>query len=116
MDALSHANRREASQLRLPMSATHSVGLMPPVDEGAIWRARLKHQQDEAAKNGGDLDDPTAASEHRTTASQQLQATGVDRGTTASRLSSVRSLDTAQQAAPIAGRGVSNRRPRSRRW
>jgi hypothetical protein len=90
MDALSHANRREASQLRLPMSATHSVGLMPPVDEGAIWRARLKHQQDEA--------------------------TGVDRGTTASRLSSVRSLDTAQQAAPIAGRGVSNRRPRSRRW
>jgi hypothetical protein len=63
MDALNRGNGAEASQLWLTMSATdranlaHSVGFRPQVDRADIGRGLLKHQQEEAAKDGQDPDE-----------------------------------------------------------
>jgi hypothetical protein len=107
MDALNRGDGAQASQIWLKMSAkdrsnlSHNIGLKPQVDKDDIGRALLKHQQEEAAKNGEDPDPTMGAGDTADGASDQIEIPGFDGDPTAGGLSNLPLLNTLPQSAPI---------------
>ena len=62
MNSLNHGNSAEASQQWLNMSAkdranlSHNVGFKNDVSQDDVGRALIKHQREEAVKDGDDQD------------------------------------------------------------
>ena len=104
MNALNHGNGADASQLWLKMSAkdranlSHNIGFKREVSQDDIGRALIKHQKEEAAKNGDDQD---TAIDDGDSGSQQMEIPGLEGDPSADSLSNLPLLNTPQQAAPV---------------
>lgn len=107
LNALNRGNGAEATQVWLTMSAkdranlSHNVGMKPEVQKGDVERALLKHQREEAAKNGDDSDTEMSDSDQGDINSQQVDLPGLDSDPTAGSLSNLPLYNTLQQAAPV---------------
>lgn len=107
LNALNRGNGAEASQVWLTMSAkdranlSHNVDMKPEVHKGDIERALLKHQREEAAKNGDDTDTEMSDSDEGDINSQQIDLPGLDSDPTAGSLSNLPLYNTMQQTAPV---------------
>jgi hypothetical protein len=105
MNSLNRGNGAEASQQWLKMSAkdranlSHSVGIKPDLSQDDVGRALIKHQREEAAKNGDDQD---TAFDSGDIGSQQMEIPGVEGDPSANGLSALPRINSMQQAAPIA--------------
>jgi hypothetical protein len=106
LNALNRGNGAEASQIWLTMSAkdranlSHNVGLKPEVQKADIERALLRHQSEEAAKNGDDTDAEMSDIDEGDINSQQIELPGLDGDPNAGSLSNLPLYNTLQQAAP----------------
>lgn len=104
MDALNRGNSAQASQLWLHMDAddranlSHNVGFRQEISQDDVARATLKHQQEEAAKNG---DDPGAASDDGDSDAQQTEVPGIDAGSKAGSLANLPAAAAMQQTPSI---------------
>lgn len=119
MDALNRGDGAEASQLWLTMSVTdrsnlaHNVGFKAHANQAEVGRTLLKHQEEEAAKNGQDPDDEDShrSDDNGETDSQQIEVPEGDASAgTLSNLPSNLPTDipvtnTLQQATPITESG-----------
>jgi len=85
MNALNRGDGAQASQLWLKMSAkdrsnfTHGIGIQNTPNKDDIEKALLKHQQDEAKKEGEDPDDMNAG-DGGDTDSGQVEVPGAPAG------------------------------------
>jgi hypothetical protein len=101
MNALNRGNGAQASQLWLNMSAkdrsnlSHNVGFKQEATQDDVQRALLKHQKEEAAKNGDDQDADSDISQ------RQVDMPGLESDPAANSLSNLSTLGTLQQSAPI---------------
>lgn len=85
MNALNRGNGAEANTVWLKMSAkdrsnlSHSIGFKQKIDKDDVGRALLKHQEEEARKNGDEqsdlMDDTDSASD-----SEQVEIPGMGDG------------------------------------
>jgi hypothetical protein len=104
MDALNRGNSAQASQLWLNMSAddranlSHNVGFEQEISQDDIARAMLKHQKEEATKNG-DGDD--AASDDGDSDGQQTEIPGIGGGSNAAGLTNLPAAAAIQQIPSI---------------
>ena len=104
MDALNRGNGAEASQRWLKMSAkdrsnlSHNIGFEREVDQGDIQRELLKHQKEQAAKNGDD--DPDSTIGDGDINSQQMEIPGIEGDPSANGISNLPLLNTLQEGAP----------------
>jgi len=103
MDALNRGNSAQASQIWLNMDAddranlSHNVGFKQEISQDDVARAMLKHQKEEAAKNG-DADD--AASDGDSD-EQQTEIPGMDADSNAAGLTNLPAAAATQQAPSI---------------
>ena len=104
MDALNRGNGAEASQRWLTMSAkdrsnlSHNIGFKREVNQGDVQRELIKHQKDEAAKNGDDDADSTIGEGDIN--SQQMEIPGIEGDPSANGITNLPLLNTLQQASP----------------
>jgi hypothetical protein len=104
MDALNRGNSAQASQLWLNMSAddranlSHNVGFKQEISQDDVARAMLKHQKEEAVKNG-DADD--AASDDGDSEGQQTEIPGMDADPNAGSLTNLPAAAAMQQTPSI---------------
>jgi hypothetical protein len=104
MNALNRGNGAEASQRWLKMSAkdrsnlSHNIGFKREVNAGDVQRELIKHQKEEAAKNGDD--DPDSTIVDGDINSQQIEIPGFDGDPNANGISNLPLLDTLQESAP----------------
>ena len=106
MDALNRGSGAEASQRWLTMSAkdrsnlSHNIGFRREVNQGDIQRELLKHQKEQAAKNGDE--DPDSTIDEGNIDSQQMDIPGLEGDPSANGITNLPLLNTLQQAAPAA--------------
>lgn len=104
MDALNRGNGAEASQRWLTMSEedrsnlSHNIGFRREVNQGDVQRELIKHQKEEAAKNG-DEDADSMMGEGDINA-QQMEIPGIEGDPSANGITNLPLLNTLQQAAP----------------
>ena len=105
LNSLNRGNSAEASQQWLNMSAedranlSHGVGLKPDVSQDDVGRALIRHQREEAAKDGDDQD---TAFDGGDVGSQQMDIPGLEGDPGANGLSALPRINSMQQAAPAA--------------
>lgn len=104
MDALNRGNGAEAAQRWLTMSAkdrsnlSHNIGFKREINQGDVQRELIKHQKEEAAKNGDD--DPDSTIDDGDINSQQMEIPGIDGDPSANGITNLPLLNILQQAAP----------------
>ena len=104
MDALNRGNGAEASERWLKMSAkdrsnlSHNIGFRREINQGDVQRELLKHQKEEAAKNGDD--DPDSTIDDGDINSQQMEIPGIEGDPSANGITNLPLLNTLQEAAP----------------
>jgi hypothetical protein len=105
MNSLNRGNGAEASQQWLNMSAkdranlSHNVGFKNDVSQDDVGRALIKHQREEAAKDGDDQD---TAFDSGDVGSQQTEIPGLEGDPSANGISALPRINSMQQAAPVA--------------
>jgi hypothetical protein len=104
MDALNRGSGAEAFQRWLKMSAkdrsnlSHNIGFRREINQGDVQRELLKHQKEEAAKNGDD--DPDSTFDDGDINSQQMEIPGIEGDPSANGITNLPLLNTLQEAAP----------------
>ena len=104
MNALNRGNGAEAAQRWLKMSAkdrsnlSHNIGFKREVNAGDVQRELIKHQKEEAAKNGDD--DPDSTIVDGDINSQQMEIPGIDGDPSVNGISNLPLLSTLQESAP----------------